>query len=179
MQEEEALDVYCADFFCHIVGEGGEGERQEMRGGRHGEIIEVMGRWKCIHFYWIDGCMRQEYRIEWCGGCNVNFWGEAVDGETVHGGDEGREIGRVMRAWHVVHRVQEDVEHRRILGDRYNLVGPFHGSGGQTVSEFVVGGGEENMGVGIEEDAVVREQYDVGRNGRVLGAGEESGGYRY
>lgn len=50
VEEEEAFEVHGTDLLGNVIGEGGEGEREEMRGGGEGDGVEVVFGCKGVDF---------------------------------------------------------------------------------------------------------------------------------
>lgn len=69
-----------------------------MGGGCDSKVVKIERGGESIHFKRIEWCLGDEQSIEWCGGNDVGFWEDAIDGQTVHCGDNCRERRRIMSA---------------------------------------------------------------------------------
>jgi hypothetical protein len=65
VQEKQTLKVDRTYPFSHFVCQGGERERQEIRGCGYSEVVQVMGSRKGIKFERKQRCMRKKQGKEW------------------------------------------------------------------------------------------------------------------
>jgi hypothetical protein len=64
VEEEESFQIHGADACGHVVCEGSEGERKEMRGSRDSKIVQVISSCECVKFQRMERCMREKQRKE-------------------------------------------------------------------------------------------------------------------
>lgn len=69
-----------------------------MRGGCDSKVVKIERGGESIDFKRIEWCLGDEQSIERCGGSDVGFWEDAIDGQTVHGGNNRSERRRIMNA---------------------------------------------------------------------------------
>lgn len=62
-----------------------------MGGGCNSKVVKIERGGEGIYFKRIEWCLGDEQSIERCGGKDVSLWEEAIDGQTIHGGDNYRE----------------------------------------------------------------------------------------
>lgn len=68
-----------------------------MGRGCYSKVVKVERGGEGVYFKGIKWCVGDEQSIERCGREDVGFWNDAIDGQAIHGRDDGRKRRRIMK----------------------------------------------------------------------------------
>jgi hypothetical protein len=152
VEEEQAFEVDGANLLNDVVGESGEREGEEVGGGWYGDLVKIVLGCECVDLERWRGGMGEKKGEQRSGRGDVRGKVNTVSLEREDGGWECGYARRIMGARHVVDGVQDDVKDLGGFRDRDDCLGVMgHGFSREEVVEWVLGGGEQDMRMYVEE----------------------------